>query len=155
MDCQPPSLEPECIEQMRANAYLTNDCLWIFGGTGSINKYIRINGVNPFALSLGEFMVVAILAAHSLTMADQPTPRRIDGNGWMSAKELRDAIDVWLGESKGCGRVDSDICHIIYKFRKRLRDLGLNPNLIETGQFGSGNGYRLSTLAVNIKLTIK
>jgi hypothetical protein len=51
--------------------------------------------------------------------------------------------------------MDSEICHVIYKFRQRLKALGLNPNLIETGQFGSGNGYRLSTLAINIKLTIK
>jgi len=140
---------------MRAEAYITNDCLWIVGGTGTINKYIRINGVNPFAVSLAEFMVVATLAAHALTMAGEPTPRRVEGTGWMSAKELKDAIEGWLHEGNGNGRMDSEICHVIYKFRQRLKALGLNPNLIETGQFGSGNGYRLSTLAINIKLTIK
>jgi len=142
---------------MRLSEFLTNDVIQIVGGLRTVQKYIRINGVAPFIIQRPEFMVMAVLSAHALTMRGLPTPREVHGDEFLSAKEIYDAIDEWSKSVNGSRwSADPSVVHKqIYKIRNKLKALGLNPNLIQTGQYGGGTGYRLSTLAENITLTMR
>jgi hypothetical protein len=135
------------------NDYKTNDLIELQGGLDSPVHDLTINGRSSIRLSKPEFILFFILAAHSLTRHGLPSPRRIEGDGLLSGKDLLKAVETWRQEEPGhiaswVLATDTDVYRAVYSLRKKLSDSQFNSFLLETGK----GGYQLSTPPSNITL---
>jgi hypothetical protein len=153
------SLRNSLLQQLREARYKTNDMIEIIGGFRTPEKQLRINGIDPIHLNQAQLVVMLVLAAHALTMAGLPSPRRIRGRSFLSSQEILQEVDKWRAEEPALAALwinaTSDTLHrTICALREKMSKAGGNGNLIESGQPGEG-GYRLSTPASNIRFSLE
>ena len=142
--------------RVREGKYKTHDLVELVGGFKTHEKQVSINGLGPIHLSMSQFAVLLVLAAHARTLQKLSTPREIKGGTFLSSKEILDEIDAWRKEQPALiGPEDKSSLHrAIFDLREKIRIALGNPNLIETGEAGQG-GYRLSTPAFNIVILFR
>lgn len=109
-------------------------------------RVIRVNGVTLCNLKAQDFIVMRILALHALAQPGAP----------ISVPEIIAIIDAEsvARNSLSLSMVDASdkIIHdAVYRLRHALKDVSLNTALIERIP---GKGYRLSTPAMNISLSV-
>lgn len=147
-------------EEILAEGYHVGDKVFLRGGPRPhILRRLRVNGRAPVYLDNREFLILFILACHGKTLKGLPCPFPVEGDEFLSAAEILDAIDRFKASRPSVpyevfqDAIDSEITRVISDLRKnRLQPKGINPQLIETGP--RGTGYRLSAPPGNVTLDL-
>ncbi|MGD0258900.1 MAG: hypothetical protein ABSD29_03655 [Verrucomicrobiota bacterium] len=143
-------------DQIRSGDYLTIDVVEIRGRLGTNDhRELKINTKPPIKLNRREHTLLLILAWLAKCAATASKAGRNQLPAFLPVKAILDIILKLTAEGGLlAGRwpypIESDIYRCVAKLRRRLRERGFNPNLIESGQRLAG--YRLSTPVSNIVL---
>jgi len=134
------------------------DRIHLQGGLGDFDeRLLKINRVALPPLSQRRFLVLLVLACHSLALSGvEKVPVKVDSAAFLTAKVIVRAIEEYLRGLRPRPGVflDPDPMHVtdlIYEIRREFDDLRINRNLIENGP--SRYGYRLGVPPQNVELT--
>jgi len=136
-------------EQSRGEDFLTVDRVEIRGRLGTNDhRELKINNMSPIRLDRREHAVLLILAWLARCAVLAPATSKKPLPAFMPVKTIVAIIDRLTAERGPlAGRwpyaMETDIYRWVNKLRRRLKERGLNPNLIESGQRLAG--YRIST----------
>lgn len=140
--------------EIYSERYLTNDVVDIRGGFRKQDPHeLRINGTS-IDLDRREYVLIYVLGCQARTRKGLSSPRRVPGGPFLSTSQILDEIDRIKQDNAALDDTLQDVIYtdlhrIVFDLRKKIADALANPNLIQTGPRGAG--YRLSTLAWNVR----
>ncbi|HOX55994.1 MAG TPA: hypothetical protein P5205_03060 [Candidatus Paceibacterota bacterium] len=138
--------------------FATVDKVEIRGQLGTTEqRALKINGKPPLSLNLREHLVLLILGWLAKCSAKAAASGKGQFPDYLPVGVIVKVILTLTAEGgpvSGRWRVpcELDVYRCVAKLRRRLRELGFSPNLIESGQRLAG--YRLSTHVNNIILAV-
>lgn len=141
------------LSELMENGYKSNDLVEVSTGFSAPARYLKINGTTTIRLTTAEFVVLFILVAHGQCLRRMSVPC---GEKFLSAQDLLFTVDDWRKEERRLigfweNATFAELHRTVCELRKKIRESGANPNLIETGPAGEG-GYRLSTPPHNVTI---